>query len=57
MAKKENIKKAMVVFAHPDDAEWGCSASVARLVREGAEVVYVVCTDGSKGTEDRSING
>lgn len=57
MSNKKNIKKAMVVFAHPDDAEWGCSASVAQLIREGSEVVYVVCTDGSKGTEDRSING
>ncbi|MBI21228.1 MAG: GlcNAc-PI de-N-acetylase [Chloroflexi bacterium] len=56
--QKENmIKKAMVVVAHPDDAEWGCSGSVARLCREGVEVVYVLCTDGSKGTEDRSIDG
>ena len=56
--QKENmIKKAMVIVAHPDDAEWGCSGSVARLCREGVEVVYVLCTDGSKGTEDRSIDG
>ena len=37
MSNKKNIKKAMVVFAHPDDAEWGCSASIARLIREGSE--------------------
>ena len=30
--QKENmIKKAMVIFAHPDDAEWGSTGSVARL--------------------------
>ena len=54
--EEQKIKKAMVVVAHPDDAEWGCSGSVARLCREGAEVVYVLCTDGSKGTQNRSLS-
>jgi len=49
-------KTAMVVTAHPDDAEWGCSGSVAKWTRLGWDVVYVLCTDGSKGTEDRSIS-
>ena len=53
----ENLEKtAMVVTAHPDDAEWGCSASVAKWTRLGWDVIYVLCTDGSKGTEDRSIS-
>ncbi len=47
----------MVVFAHPDDADWGCSGSAAKWTRLGWEVVYVMCTDGSKGTEDRSLTG
>ena len=45
---------AMVVTAHPDDAEFGCSGTVARWISEGTQVVYVLVTDGSKGTEDRS---
>jgi len=49
-------KVAMVVTAHPDDAEWGCSGSVAKWTRLGWDVVYVLCTDGSKGTEDRDIS-
>ena len=49
------FKRAMVVTAHPDDAEYGCSGSVAKWTRLGWEVVYVLCTDGSKGTEDRNI--
>tara|TARA_B110000263_G_scaffold109023_1_gene95313 strand:+ start:1889 stop:2614 length:726 start_codon:yes stop_codon:yes gene_type:complete len=54
----ENLDKvAMVVTAHPDDAEWGCSGSVAKWTRLGWDVVYVLCTDGSKGTEDRKISG
>jgi LmbE family N-acetylglucosaminyl deacetylase len=51
----EGYGRAMVVVAHPDDAEYSCSGTVARWVREGWEVTYVMCTDGSKGTSDRSI--
>ena len=39
----------MVVFAHPDDAEWGSSATVAKWIREGTAVEYVCVTDGSAG--------
>ena len=46
---KNHDKVAMVVTAHPDDAEWGCSGSVAKWTRLGWDVVYVLCTDGSKG--------
>ncbi|MBM3959105.1 MAG: PIG-L family deacetylase [SAR202 cluster bacterium] len=44
--------KAMVVMAHADDAEFSCSGTVAKWCREGWEVVYVLCTDGSKGSDD-----
>ena len=40
------------MVAHPDDAEWGCSGTVAKWCAEGWEVVYVLCTDGSKGSDD-----
>ena len=46
----EDFNRAMVVVAHADDAEWGCAGTVARWCAEGKHVVYVVCTDGSKGT-------
>ncbi|MBM3956884.1 MAG: PIG-L family deacetylase [Gemmatimonadetes bacterium] len=44
--------RAMVVVAHPDDAEYGCSGTVAKWCRQGWEVVQVICTDGSKGSSD-----
>ena len=47
--------RAMVVVAHPDDAEWGCSGTVAGWCRKGWEVVHVICTDGSKGTDDPDV--
>ena len=42
----------MVVTPHPDDAEFGVAGTVVRLTREGKRVVYVVCTNGDKGTSD-----
>jgi LmbE family N-acetylglucosaminyl deacetylase len=54
-AEQEEFKSAMVVVAHADDAEFGCSGTVAKWCAEGLDVVYVLCTDGSKGTEDREI--
>jgi LmbE family N-acetylglucosaminyl deacetylase len=44
----------MVIMAHPDDAEFSCAGTVAKWVREGNEVVYVLCTSGDKGTSDVS---
>jgi LmbE family N-acetylglucosaminyl deacetylase len=52
----QDFSKAMVVVAHADDAEYGCSGTVAKWCAAGLEVVYVLCTDGSKGTSDRLIS-
>ena len=51
----EEFSRGMVVVAHADDAEFGCSGTVAKLCAEGWEMVYVLCTDGSKGSEDREL--
>jgi LmbE family N-acetylglucosaminyl deacetylase len=48
----DEIKRVLVVFAHPDDAEFGSAGTSARLARDGKEVFYVVVTDGSKGSSD-----
>ncbi|MCL4534763.1 MAG: PIG-L family deacetylase [Bacteroidetes bacterium] len=49
-------RRIAVVFAHPDDAEFTCSGSLARWIAEGDEVTYIVCTSGDKGTHDREMN-
>jgi LmbE family N-acetylglucosaminyl deacetylase len=46
----------MVVSPHPDDAEYGVAGTVARWVKEGRRVVYVVCTNGDKGTSDINMD-
>jgi LmbE family N-acetylglucosaminyl deacetylase len=45
----------MVVTAHPDDPEFLAGGTVARLVKEGREVTYVIVTNGNKGSGDRAI--
>jgi LmbE family N-acetylglucosaminyl deacetylase len=51
MAEQER-RVAIVVMAHPDDAEFGCAGTIALWAREGWEIHYVVCTDASGGGSD-----
>ena len=46
------FRRALVVFAHPDDAEFGFGGTVARWIGEGTEVHYVCATDGSAGSNE-----
>jgi LmbE family N-acetylglucosaminyl deacetylase len=48
----EGPGRAMVIMAHPDDAEFVCGGTVAKWCAEGWHVVYVVVTGGDKGTHD-----
>jgi LmbE family N-acetylglucosaminyl deacetylase len=45
----------VVVTPHPDDAEFGVAGTVARWVKKAKQVVYVVCTNGNKGTCDPGL--
>ena len=47
--------RAMVIMAHPDDAEFVCGGTIARWCSEGWEVVYVLITSGDKGTHDKDM--
>ena len=44
--------RALAIGAHPDDAEFGAGATLARWADGGAEITAVIVTDGSKGTWD-----
>ena len=52
---KTKQAQVMVVTPHPDDAEYGVAGTVVRWVGQGKEIVYVVCTNGDKGTSDTSV--
>ena len=43
------LQRALVAFAHPDDAEFLCGGTVAGWAKEGVEVTYVCATDGAAG--------
>ena len=43
---------ALAVAAHPDDAEFGCGATLAKWAARGCRIHHLVLTDGSRGTWD-----
>jgi LmbE family N-acetylglucosaminyl deacetylase len=45
----------MVIAPHPDDSEFGIGGTVARLTKEDKKVVYIICTNGDKGSSDRNM--
>lgn len=48
----ERPRTALVVVAHPDDAEFGCGGTIAAWAAEGWEVTLLICTDGGSGGPD-----
>ncbi|HPU39975.1 MAG TPA: PIG-L family deacetylase [Microthrixaceae bacterium] len=48
--------RALVIVAHPDDAEFQAGATLAKWARAGCEVHHLVLTDGSKGTWDPTVD-
>ncbi len=45
---------AMTIFAHPDDAEFIVSGTIAKWTSAGCEVTFVVITSGNVGTHDET---
>lgn len=45
----------LVIAAHPDDSEFGAAGTVAKWIREGRRVAYLICTSGEKGTTDPAL--
>jgi len=46
------IKRVLVINAHPDDSDFGASGTIAQWVKAGIEVAYVFCTNGDQGGEE-----
>lgn len=49
------IKRAMVIYAHPDDAEFSVAGTVAKWAKAGVEVTYCMVTNGASGSQDPDI--
>jgi LmbE family N-acetylglucosaminyl deacetylase len=52
MEVNRNPESAMVIVAHPDDAEFTMAGTVAAWTEAGCGVTYVVCTDGNAGSHE-----
>lgn len=52
----QSSNRVVVFAAHPDDPEFACSGTIAKWVAEGAEVRYVLCTSGDKGSWDAQVS-
>lgn len=48
-------ERVLVIVAHPDDPEFGAAGTVALWAAQGAEVTYVIVTDGSKGSAEKEM--
>lgn len=49
-------KVVLGVAAHADDLDFGMAGTAAKWAKQGTQVYYLILTDGSKGSEDRSIS-
>jgi LmbE family N-acetylglucosaminyl deacetylase len=48
-------RRALAIYAHPDDPDVSCGGTLARWATEGSEVHVVVCTNGDKGTSEPGV--
>ncbi len=48
-------ERALAIGAHPDDIEFGAGSTLAKWASQQCEVSLLICTDGSKGSWDPSI--
>jgi LmbE family N-acetylglucosaminyl deacetylase len=53
--KWRSYQRALVITAHPDDAEFMAGGTIARLCDLGLEVTLCVATSGDKGTRDAGL--
>ncbi|MGH4017648.1 MAG: PIG-L deacetylase family protein [Pseudonocardiaceae bacterium] len=52
LLRDDEVERALVIVAYPDDAEFWAGATVALWVADGVEVSYLVLTDGDAGGVD-----
>jgi LmbE family N-acetylglucosaminyl deacetylase len=48
----DDVERALVVTAHPDDMDFGAAGTIATWVKGGIQVAYCVCTSGDAGGFD-----
>ena len=56
MSESTDIKRALVIGAHPDDNEFGAGGTTAKLAAQGWDITFIVVTNGNKGSHDPGIS-
>jgi len=51
----EEIKRILVVMAHPDDCDFGAGGSIAKWQEAGIQVSYCIITNGDQGGEESDV--
>ncbi len=54
MPENEN-NRILCIAAHPDDLDFGAAGTVAKWVKEGYDVSYLIATKGDAGGSDRTV--
>jgi len=55
MLSDDEVQRALVISAHPDDVDFGAAGTVATWTDAGIEVAYCIVTDGDAGGFDPSV--
>lgn len=56
MTASTERRRALVIGAHPDDNEFGAGGAVAKLAAQGWDIVFIIATNGNKGSHDPDIS-
>ena len=48
-------KVVLGIAAHPDDLDVGAGGAIAQFAAQGAQIHYLILTDGGKGSDDLSM--
>jgi len=51
----DEVQRALVIVAHPDDVDFGAAGTVATWTAAGIEVAYCIVTDGDAGGFDPDV--
>ena len=55
MLADDEVERILMVFAHPDDVDFGAAGTVAGWTDAGLDVTYCVVTDGDAGGFDPAV--
>ena len=53
--QQEQVERALVVVAHPDDVDFGAGGTIATWTEAGIAVTYCIATDGDAGGFDPAV--